>query len=63
MSAVKFLFVRFGKVDVERLTLVDVRTTISGHLDDDALRDLPDRLVQSLYVIGDAVNVLHIAAE
>ena len=38
--------------------LVNVRSSIGGHVDDGLLRDLPDRLVDLLEVVGDAINLL-----
>ena len=58
MRAVQLLLVRLSKVNIQRLALVDVRSSVSRHLDDHLLRDLPDRLVQTLYVVRNTVNVL-----
>lgn len=60
MSTVQFLFVGFGEVNIKRLTLVDERSTVGSHLNDDTLRDLPDSLVQKLDVIGNTINVLYL---
>mmetsp|Transcript_43526 Transcript_43526/g.93229 ORF Transcript_43526/g.93229 Transcript_43526/m.93229 type:complete len:535 (+) Transcript_43526:75-1679(+) len=38
-------------VDVQRLRLIDVDATVSSHVDDHALLDLPDRLVELLQVL------------
>jgi len=48
-----------GQMNVETLALVDKRATISGHVNDAALLNFPDRLVQFLDLIGDALDVLH----
>mmetsp|Transcript_8651 Transcript_8651/g.23493 ORF Transcript_8651/g.23493 Transcript_8651/m.23493 type:complete len:441 (+) Transcript_8651:1767-3089(+) len=40
-------------VDVERLGLVDVRAPVGSHVDQDALFDLPDSLVDGLEVVWD----------
>ena len=58
VSAIKFLLVRLSKVNVQRLTLVDVRTTVGRHLDDCLLGYLPHRLVQTLYLVRNAINLL-----
>lgn len=49
---------RIAHVDVEGLGLIDKGTTVSGHLDNLALRNLPDSLVQSLDIGRDVGNVL-----
>jgi len=58
VSTVKFLLVRLGKVNIQRLALIDERTTVGGHLDDCLLRYFPHCLVQTLYLIGNAINSL-----
>ena len=52
--------VGIGHEDVERLALVDVRAAVGSHVDQVALLDLPDRLVQRLELLGD-VQVEHAA--
>ena len=42
-----------GHVHVERLRLVDEGAAVGGHVHEDALLDLPDRLVDLLEVVGD----------
>jgi len=59
MCTVQFVFVWFGKVQIQGLTLVDVCPAVSSHLNDCLLRYLPNCLVQLLYVIRDAFNSLH----
>jgi len=60
MCTVQLILVGFGKMQIERLALVDVRATVSGHLDYRLLRYLPDSLVQFLYAVWNAFNSLHI---
>jgi hypothetical protein len=50
---------RLRDVDVERLTLADVSSTIRSLIDDRFLLDLPDRLEQIFDVLGDTSYVLH----
>ena len=45
---------------IEALALVDVRATVSGHVHQASLLDLPDGLVQGLQVVRD-VQVLYTA--
>ena len=50
MHAGELAVVGLGDVHVERLALVDERTAVGRHLQDDLLRNLPDCLVESLEV-------------
>ena len=45
-------------MDVERLGLADVGTTVGGHIEDGPLGDLPNRLEHILDGLGDLANVL-----
>eukprot|EP00955_Chlamydomonas_euryale_P118133 366520-Chlamydomonas_euryale.AAC.9 len=49
-----------GHEHVERLALVDVSAAVGRHVNEHALLDLPNRLVQRLEVVRD-VEVLHAA--
>lgn len=49
---------RILHVNVEGLRLIDEGTTVSSHLDDGTLRELPDGLVERLDVIRDVGNLL-----
>ena len=44
--------------DVERLGLVDVRTPVCAHFNQGLLRNLPDRPVDCLQIVGNAVQLL-----
>ena len=50
---------RVGQVQVQRLTLVDERATVSRHLENRLLRDLPHSPVEVLDVLRNARNVLN----
>ena len=54
----EFVHIRLGNMNVQRLRLIDERTSIRCHVDDGFLRNFPDRFVQSFDVIGNAVDVL-----
>ena len=54
----EFVHIWLGNVNVQRLRLIDERTSIRCHVDDGFLRNFPDRFVQSFDVIGNAVDVL-----
>ena len=45
-------------MDVERLALVNERSTVCGHVDECLLRYFPDSFVQSLQIIRYLLNVL-----
>lgn len=58
MHAGQFAIVWLGDVDVQGLALVDVGATISCHLEDGLLGDLPHCFVQLLQVVRDPLNIL-----
>ena len=49
---------RLLHVNVQRLRLVNEGTTVSSHLDDGALRDLPDSLVENLDLVRNVRDAL-----
>src|SRR5690606_5331255 len=51
--------IRVGDVDVEALRLADVRTAVGGHIDDNLLRDFPNRFIDVLKILRDLGNVLN----
>ena len=55
----EFVHIWLGNMDVQRLRLIDERTSIRCHVDDGFLRNFPHRFVQSFDVIGNTVDVLH----
>ena len=58
VGTVKFFLVWFGKVNIQRLALINERTAVGGHFDDSLLRDFPNSLVQTLYLVRNAINLL-----
>ena len=58
MHRSQFPVVWFSNVNIKRLTLINESTTIGCHLNDGALRNLPDGFVQILNVLWDSVDFL-----
>ena len=46
-------------MDIQTLALADERATICGQIDNLLLADLPDRLVDSLDIVGNASDLLN----
>lgn len=58
VHAGEFTIVRLSNMNVERLALVDVSSTICSHLQDSLLRDLPDCFIELLQICRDSFNIL-----
>lgn len=51
--------VGLGNVDVEGLALVNIGPSVSCHVNESTLGELPHSLVQSLQLLRNAINFLH----
>lgn len=58
MHACQLGEIRFGNVNVERLTLANERTTIGRHFDDRFLRYLPYSPIDLLQIIWNCIDFL-----
>lgn len=58
VHATKFSIVWLSNVNVKRLALVNVCTTICCHLEDRLLGDFPHSFIQLFQIIWDLINVL-----
>lgn len=58
VHAGEFTIVWLSNMNVKRLALVDVSTTICCHLQDSLLRDLPDSFIKLLQICRDSFNIL-----